>query len=97
MSEWQTDKRPLWERAMEARRRVAAYEKPPSGGYHGRLRVGFETIPRDRLKDISRSGGLRSVVLGCIAPVHHEEAREAGRKGGLARHANRVVAKNKES
>ena len=53
---------------------------------------GFATIARtdpERMREIASEGGKQAHIDGTAHQFTSEEAREAGRKGGLARQANR--------
>jgi general stress protein YciG len=53
---------------------------------------GFAAIPPERLKELSKRGGLAAHRAGKAHRFTTEEAREAGRKGGLAVHKSRGAA-----
>lgn len=55
-----------------------------------RKRRGFALMTPDRLKVVSRAGGKRAQAIGRGHQFSAEEAREAGRKGGLASAARRA-------
>lgn len=52
---------------------------------------GFALMSPDRLRAVSRSGGKRAQALGRAHSFSAQEAREAGRKGGLASAAVRAA------
>lgn len=55
----------------------------------GRKR-GFAAMSKERLIELAAKGGLSSSALGVAHKWTSIEAKEAGRKGGLARAAKRV-------
>jgi general stress protein YciG len=54
---------------------------------------GFATMPRELVSEISRKGGKAAHVAGTAHEFTSEEARAAGRKGGLATNASRRARK----
>jgi general stress protein YciG len=50
---------------------------------------GFAAMDRAVVREIARKGGKAAHTAGTAHEFTTEEAREAGRKGGLAVHANR--------
>ena len=58
---------------------------------------GFHVLPKDQLSAISRKGGQQAHVLGRAHTFSPEEAKEAGRKGGMAAQAKRRAAKLQQS
>ncbi len=55
-------------------------------------RIGFAVIAAEQRKEISRRGGKASHVAGTAHEWTTEEAKAAGRKGGIACHAKRRAA-----
>lgn len=55
-------------------------------------RRGFASIPKDRAREIHSMGGKAAHAKGTAHKWTPEQAREAGRKGGLAKHAKRAQA-----
>ena len=53
------------------------------------LRRGFAALSPERRREIASMGGKTAHALGRAHQYTSEEAREAGRKGGLARHHNK--------
>ncbi len=49
---------------------------------------GFASMDEDRQREIASEGGKAAHQKGTAHEFSSEEAREAGRKGGEARHAN---------
>lgn len=72
------------QRQAEAELDAAASKKRPRG---------FATLSPERRREISSKGGIVSHQMGRAHEFTQEEAREAGRKGGKATHANRRAAK----
>lgn len=50
---------------------------------------GFAAMDRDRVREIATKGGKAAHAKGVAHQFTSEEAREAGRKGGIAPHARR--------
>lgn len=50
---------------------------------------GFQTLTPERMHEIASAGGKAAQASGTAHKFTPEEAREAGRKGGLARAARR--------
>jgi general stress protein YciG len=50
---------------------------------------GFAALPPDRLREISRKGGVTAHASGRAYRWTSEQAREAGRKGGISNAARR--------
>jgi general stress protein YciG len=48
---------------------------------------GFAAMDPERVRELSRRGGIAAHRAGTAHQFTPEEAREAGRKGGLAAHA----------
>ncbi len=53
---------------------------------------GFAAIDPQRQREIASLGGRTAHLEGRAHQFSSEEAREAGRKGGLAKKANRAAA-----
>ena len=51
---------------------------------------GFASMDKERQREISAKGGREAHRNGTAHEFNSEEARAAGRKGGEARHANRL-------
>jgi general stress protein YciG len=54
-----------------------------------RQRRGFATMDREKVREIARHGGKAAHAAGTAHEFTSDEARAAGRKGGLATHAKR--------
>jgi general stress protein YciG len=54
---------------------------------------GFASMDDARVKEIASRGGKAAHMKGTAHEFTSDEAREAGRKGGLARAANRSINK----
>lgn len=54
---------------------------------------GFASMNRDKQREIASLGGKRAHQIGTAHQWDHEEAKEAGRRGGLASAARRRAAK----
>lgn len=64
--------------------------QPVEGGAQKARRPrGFAAMDRKLVSDIARKGGKAAHSAGTAHEFTSEEAREAGRKGGQASHANR--------
>ena len=57
-------------------------------------RRGFASMSPERQREIASKGGRAAHEKGTAHEFTSEEAREAGRKGGMARSANRRNAMN---
>ena len=68
-----------------------ASEPPPSSGSQRQQR-GFAAMDEERQRKIASKGGKAAHEKGTAHEFTSEEAREAGRKGGMARSANRKKA-----
>jgi uncharacterized protein len=68
-------------------------DRPPqpvdSGEPKARRPRGFAAMDRKLVSEIARKGGKAAHTAGTAHEFTSEEAREAGRKGGQASHANR--------
>ena len=53
---------------------------------------GFASMDHDKRREIARKGGQSAHAAGTAHEWTIEEARDAGRKGGLARRKTEVVA-----
>jgi uncharacterized protein len=54
-----------------------------------RQRRGFATMDREKVREVARHGGKAAHAAGTAHEFTSDEARAAGRKGGLATHARR--------
>lgn len=52
---------------------------------------GFAALPRDYVREIARRGGQRATALGRAHRFTSAEAAAAGRKGGAATHASKLL------
>ena len=59
-----------------------------NGNKSGTSKRGFASMDEDRQRAIASEGGKAAHEKGTAHEFSSEEAREAGRKGGEARHAN---------
>jgi general stress protein YciG len=50
-----------------------------------RRKCGFATMPPERVRELASKGGIAAHRVGTAHKFNSEEARVAGRKGGLAR------------
>jgi uncharacterized protein len=82
-SDWPGDTRPLWQRALDSQRESETQSAPRVSG-KGK---GFASISPERLRELARKGGKSAQARGTAHRFTPEEARIAGRTGGLARHA----------
>lgn len=60
-------------------------------------RRGFASMDNHKQREIASKGGKAAHRSGNAHQFTPEEAREAGRKGGQARNANRVASISKEA
>jgi uncharacterized protein len=58
----------------------------------GKEHRGFASMDRDKQRDIASKGGKAAHVKGTAHEWTSEQAREAGRKGGIASYHNRQSA-----
>lgn len=63
-------------------------ENPPAEERRPRRR-GFAAMDRDRVKEIASKGGKAAHAAGTAHQFSSDEARNAGRKGGMAPHVRR--------
>lgn len=73
-----------------------AAAKPEEAAPAPRRPRGFAAMDRDKVREIARLGGKAAHQAGTAHEFTSEEARAAGRNGGLATHAKRR-AKNVEA
>lgn len=73
---------------------MASINQGSSGGKSNR---GFASMDPQRQREIASEGGRAAHEKGTAHEFTSEEAREAGRKGGMARSANRRNAMNAPS
>lgn len=64
------------------------------GNQGGKSNRGFASMDPQRQREIASEGGRAAHEKGTAHEFTSEEAREAGRKGGMARSANRRNAMN---
>ena len=64
------------------------------GNQSGKSNRGFASMDPQRQREIASEGGRAAHEKGTAHEFTSEEAREAGRKGGMARSANRRNAMN---
>jgi uncharacterized protein len=64
-------------------------DAPPQPIEKARRPRGFAAMDRKLVSEIARKGGKAAHTAGTAHEFTTEEAREAGRKGGHASHANR--------
>jgi general stress protein YciG len=67
------------------------------GNQGGKSNRGFASMDPQRQREIASEGGRAAHEKGTAHEFTSEEAREAGRKGGMARSANRRNAMNQNS
>ena len=67
------------------------------GNSSGKSNRGFASMDPQRQREIASEGGRAAHEKGTAHEFTSEEAREAGRKGGQARSANRRNALNQSS
>ena len=66
-----------------------AENTPADGGEPRPRRRGFAAMDRTRVKEIASKGGKAAHAAGTAHQFSSDEARVAGRKGGMAPHARR--------
>lgn len=71
----------------------SSHEKPSKGNTSKR---GFASMDYQKQREIASKGGKAAHLSGNAHEFTSEEAREAGRKGGQARNANRMKAAGKD-
>lgn len=64
---------------------------------HRRPRRGFAAMDRDRVREIASRGGKAAHAAGTAHQFSAEEARVAGRKGGMAPHVRRGGVRRRTS
>jgi general stress protein YciG len=57
---------------------------------------GFSVLPKELVRDIASMGGRAAHAVGTAHEFTSDEARAAGRKGGLATAARRIAARAAE-
>jgi uncharacterized protein len=60
-------------------------------------RRGFAAMDRDRVKEIASKGGKAAHAAGTAHQFNSDEARTAGRKGGMAPHLRRGGVRRRPS
>ncbi len=60
-------------------------------------RRGFAAMDRDRVKEIASKGGKAAHAAGTAHQFSSDEARNAGRKGGMAPHVRRGGVRRRTS
>jgi general stress protein YciG len=60
-------------------------------------RRGFAAMDRDRVKEIASKGGRAAHAAGTAHQFSSDEARNAGRKGGMAPHVRRGGVRRRPS
>lgn len=68
---------------------MASNNQDNPGGKSGKSNRGFASMDPERQRQIASEGGRAAHEKGTAHEFTSEEAREAGRKGGMARSANR--------
>lgn len=68
---------------------MASNNQGNPGGKSGKSNRGFASMDPERQRQIASEGGRAAHEKGTAHKFTSEEAREAGRKGGMARSANR--------
>jgi uncharacterized protein len=58
---------------------------------------GFASMDRDQVREFARRGGVAAHRAGTAHEFNSNEARAAGRKGGLASHASERSPANSDS
>ena len=65
--------------------------------YRRPRRRGFAAMDRDRVKEIASKGGKAAHAAGTAHQFSSDEARNAGRKGGMAPHVRRGGVRRRAS
>ena len=73
---------------------MASNNQDSEGSKKGSSNRGFASMDPQRQREIASEGGRAAHEKGTAHEFTSEEAREAGRKGGMARSANRRNAMN---
>lgn len=73
----------------EDSKEVERVEKEPETKPEPAKRRGFAAMDRSRVREIASKGGVAAHRKGTAHRFSHDEARTAGRKGGLAPHKAR--------
>jgi general stress protein YciG len=76
---------------------MASTNQGIQGGKSGKSNRGFASMDPERQRQIASEGGRAAHEKGTAHEFTSEEAREAGRKGGMARSANRSKMANQGS
>ena len=71
---------------------MASTNQGNPGAKSGKSNRGFASMDPERQRQIASEGGKAAHEKGTAHEFTSEEAREAGRKGGMARSANRKKA-----
>jgi uncharacterized protein len=66
---------------------------PPPSSETSRKPRGFATMAPQRVSELAKRGGVAAHRAGTAHKFTGDEARAAGRKGGMATHAKRRLAK----
>ncbi len=61
----------------------------PTDTKHRTRRRGFAAMPAERVREIASKGGKAAHAAGTAHQFNSDEARNAGRKGGMAPHVRR--------
>src|SRR6478672_11067022 len=69
----------------------------PNDGAPRPRRRGFAAMDRDRVKQIASKGGRAAHAAGTAHQFNSDEARNAGRKGGMAPHVRRGGVRRRPS
>jgi len=64
-------------------------ENPEEGAKPAKARRGFAAMDRDKVREIASKGGKAAHEQGTAHQFTSEEAREAGKRGGIAPHRSR--------
>jgi general stress protein YciG len=88
----QPDSKRAPERADHADDQVVPDSPPQTDATRPKLRRGFAAMDRKIVSEIARKGGKAAHSAGSAHQFTSEEARVAGRKGGLTTHAKRREA-----
>ncbi len=86
------------ERSSENPENETPEEKPQATTEAPRpRRRGFAAMDRDRVKEIASKGGKAAHAAGTAHQFSSDEARNAGRKGGMAPHVRRGGVRRRPS
>src|SRR6478672_11692470 len=81
----------------EPQQQTASTDGQPAVEERRPRRRGFAAMDRDRVKEIASKGGKAAHAAGTAHQFSSDEARNAGRKGGMAPHVRRGGVRRRPS